>query len=42
MNETVAVVGGRYRWTRGPDLGHVDDVAVVAERIMHVLRLVGS
>jgi len=42
LNEAVAVVGGRFRWIWGPDLGHVDDVPAVADRIVHVLRLVGT
>ena len=42
LNETVTVVAGRFSWNWGPDLGHVDDVRAITDRIVHVLRLVGT
>lgn len=42
LNGMVTCLGGNYRWTWGPVLGPVDDVAGVADRIVHVLREVSK
>ncbi|MGI5285220.1 hypothetical protein ACQEVF_18055 [Nonomuraea polychroma] len=41
FNDSVACCGDRYCWNWGPEIGAVDDVQGVANRIMHVLRVVG-
>jgi hypothetical protein len=42
FHDTVAVVGDRFCWVWGPEIGLVDDVPGTAARIMHVLRVVAS
>lgn len=41
FNDSVAVMDGWYCWTWGPEIGPVDNVAMTADRIMHVLRVAG-
>ncbi|MGI5286659.1 hypothetical protein ACQEVF_25425 [Nonomuraea polychroma] len=41
FHDSVACLGDRYVWNWGPEIGLADDVQAVADRIMHVLRVVG-
>jgi hypothetical protein len=41
LNDSIAVRGERFCWVWGTELGPADDVPAVADRIMHVLRMVG-
>ncbi|MGP3917708.1 hypothetical protein [Nonomuraea sp. 10N515B] len=42
FNDSIAHIGERYHWVWGPEIGPADDVQAVADRILHVLRVVGS
>ncbi|MGW6502991.1 hypothetical protein [Nonomuraea angiospora] len=40
FHDSVACRNDRFCWNYGPEIGMVDDVAAVVDRIMHVLRVV--
>lgn len=42
LNAAVMVHGDHYRWSWGLVVGPINDVSSAADRIMHVLRDIGS
>lgn len=41
FNDSVAVLNDHYAWSWGPEIGPLDNVQAVADRVLHVLRVVG-